>query len=459
MKNIKLFAFCITLLIPSVFASTKPNIVLIISDDQAWNDFSFMGHKKIETPNLDKLAKNSALFRRGYVPTGLCRPSLMTIATGLYASEHRITGNDPSRDLYKGTEKKEFAKKMAMVVRKLDTLPKLLAKKGYLSHQSGKWWEGNYEDGGFTHGMTEGLFKSPKGGRHGDKGLRIGREGIGPIRNFVKEAKAKRKPFFIQYAPFLPHTPHTPPSNLFKKYQQKVDNKFIAKYYAMCEWFDQTCGELVDVIDEAKVRKNTMFVFVTDNGWINRTDRSHFAARSKQSAHEGGVRTPIFFSWPGHIKPADRPEIVSSIDIFPTILSVAGIKPPSNRKGLDLWDHLKTGKQIKRDTIYGENFSHDVISLENIESTLLHRWVIEDEYKLILTYDGDAGHYAKYHDFSDMRPQLYNLIKDPHETTNLAGSKPSLVKKLATKLHQWYPVKKRKALKVFGKHKKLSMTK
>ena len=76
--------------------SAAPNVVLILSDDQAWNDYSFMGHEQIETPNLDRLAKESVLFRRGYVPTSLCRPSLMTLATGHYAHAHGVTGNDPS---------------------------------------------------------------------------------------------------------------------------------------------------------------------------------------------------------------------------------------------------------------------------------------------------------------------------------------------------------------------------
>ncbi len=80
-------------------AERPPNIVLIISDDQAWTDYGFMGHPVIETPNLDKLARNSAVFPRGYVPTALCRPSLATLATGLYAHQHKISGNDPSHAL------------------------------------------------------------------------------------------------------------------------------------------------------------------------------------------------------------------------------------------------------------------------------------------------------------------------------------------------------------------------
>jgi len=145
-----------------------PNIVLILSDDQAWTDYSYMGHAEIETPNLDALAKQSALFRRGYVPTALCRPSLMTIITGRYAHQHRITGNDPSpKYAERGSEKnnQQRAELIANVDR-YPTLAKLLAQRGYQCHQSGKWWEGSFQRGGFTHGMTRG-FPEP-GGRHGD---------------------------------------------------------------------------------------------------------------------------------------------------------------------------------------------------------------------------------------------------------------------------------------------------
>ena len=79
-------------------AAQRPNIVLILSDDQAWTDFGFMGHPVIKTPQLDKLSKQSVTFQRGYVPTALCRPALTTLATGLYSHQNMITGNDPDRN-------------------------------------------------------------------------------------------------------------------------------------------------------------------------------------------------------------------------------------------------------------------------------------------------------------------------------------------------------------------------
>ena len=94
-----LFAFGLCLLAPAAALAAdakRPNIVFIISDDHAWTDYGFMGHPHIETPNLDKLASRSAVFTRGYVPTALCRPSLATLATGLYAHQHEISGNDPA---------------------------------------------------------------------------------------------------------------------------------------------------------------------------------------------------------------------------------------------------------------------------------------------------------------------------------------------------------------------------
>ena len=107
-------------------ASAKPNIVMIVSDDQAWTDYSFMGHETIKTPSLDRLARQSVLFRRGYVPTSLCRPSLMTMITGQYAHRHGVTGNDPSpRNYRKGTE--SFAASRAKLIAFVDqtkTLPK-----------------------------------------------------------------------------------------------------------------------------------------------------------------------------------------------------------------------------------------------------------------------------------------------------------------------------------------------
>ena len=427
-------------------AADRPNIVLIISDDQGWTDYGFMGHPDIRTPHLDRLARESIVFKRGYVPTALCRPSLVTLLTGHYAHAHGVTGNDPSpKHANKGSAlyKKRRAQLISYIDR-FETVPELLAERGYVSHQSGKYWEGNYRRAGFTHGMTRG-FPQP-GGRHGDDGLKIGRAGMAPIEEFVDMALAEKKPFFLWYAPFLPHTPHNPPERLLAKYRSESRPTTVARYYAMCDWFDETCGQLIGMLDQKGLRDNTLIVYVTDNGWIQDPDGDGYAPRSKQSPYEGGIRTPIIFSWPGKLKPAERSDLVSSIDLAPTMLAAAGARQPTDLPGLDIWQSLTEGEPIDRDAIFGEGFAHDIADIENPEASLLYRWCIAGKWKLLLTYDGEANRYRKSHPRKIKGPQLFDLEADPTELSNLAHQHPEIVKRLSKQIADWYPLKQRKLL-------------
>ena len=444
MKKIRILLFLLTVNV-WLYAQKSPNILYIISDDQAWTDYGFMGHPQIKTPHLDKLADESVLFERGYVPTALCRPSLVTLINGQYAHKHGVTGNDPSSKYASGQMKQRKAKLISYLDR-FDTLPDLLGEKGYLSHQSGKWWEGNFKHGGFTHGMTRG-FPQP-GGRHGDDGLKIGREGLQPIEEFVDHSMKKKKPFFLWYGVFLPHTPHNPPERLLKPYRDMGLPLPIAKYYANCTWFDETCGQLIDILEERNLRDNTLIVYVTDNGWINRTDKSAYAPRSKQTPYEGGIRTPIMFSWPnGNLKNGKRKDVVSSIDLFPTVLAATEARSPEGLPGINLLNNLKTERPVKRKRIFGESFAHDIADIENPEDSLLFRWTIEGKWKLLLTYDGEVNRYKTTHPRKEKRPQLFNLLKDAEEENNLAEKNPDVVAKLVSKIDNWWPLKERKVVK------------
>ena len=432
-----------------VAAQDQPNIVMIISDDQAWTDYSFMGHESIKTPNLDQLARQSVVFRRGYVPTALCRPSLMTMITGHYAHQHGITGNDPSPKYAPPNTELNKTQRAELIanVDKHATLPRELAKAGYLCHQSGKWWEGSFERGGFTHGMTRGFPK--KGGRHGDDGLKIGREGLSAVTDFIDMSIEKKKPFFVWYAPFLPHSPHNPPKRLLNKYTVDGRPVTIAKYYAMCDWFDETCGQLIDHLDKANVRDDTLIVYACDNGWIQSPDSRRYAPRSKQTPYEGGIRTPIMFSWPTKMKPAMRKELCSTIDLAPTILAAAQLPQDATLPGLNLLPNLTSGSPIKRKTIFGESFAHDIADINNPEASLLFRWCITDKWKLLLTYDGEVNRYQSTHPRTEKRPQLFDLDADPAELKNVAADHPKLVASMAAQIENWYPVKERKAITKF----------
>ena len=390
-------------------AARRPNVVMIISDDQSWTDFGFMGHEEIRIPHLDALAARSLVYERGYVPSSLCRPSLASMITGLYPHEHGITGNDPPR----GQQRDRMLRHIEAAV----TLPKLLAKLGYRSLQTGKWWEGNCRCGGFSDGMTHG--ERARGGRHGDEGLKIGRRTMQPIYDFI--ADCGDHPFFLWYAPLLPHNPHNPPERLLEKYRREGESEYVAKYHAMCEWFDETCGQLLAHLREQGLEEDTLVVFVTDNGWIQRDDAKGYAARSKRSPYEGGVRTPIMFSWPGHVTPQRRDAYASSVDLAPTILRACGAAVPAAMSGVDL-----LASDVRRDAVFGALFSHDVADLDQPTKGLQARYVVRDGWKLIAPQ-------------AEGRPaELFDLGADPHERADLASTQPQRAAALQQVLDGWW---------------------
>ncbi len=407
-------------------AATPPNIVLIISDDHAWTDYGFMGHPQIKTPHLDRLASNSLTFRRGYVPSSLCCPSLASIITGLYPHQHKVTSNDPpplsgtNRRSTAGTE--AFAAGREVMNRHLEavpTLPRLLAPLGYQSFQSGKWWQGEFRRGGFTHGMTRGQ-------RHGDEGLDIGRKTMQPIYDFIDKSHSAGEPFFVWYAPLMPHDPHTPPERLLAKYRTQAPSEHVAKYWAMVEWFDETIGSLLAHLDERKLSDNTIVVYLADNGWIQNVDAPRYAPKSKQSQYDGGLRTPIMIRWPGHFAPSMSDELAISIDIAPTLLAAVGERPSPQMQGINLLDAAAVRN---RRTIHGECFTHNAVDLNDPAANLRWRWLIDEHWKLIVP---DAANEP------DAKVELYDLAADPHEEKNLATEDPQRVAVLKEQLDAWW---------------------
>ena len=422
---------------------SKPNVVIIISDDQAWTDYGFMGHPKIKTPNLDKLASQSLLFERGYVAAPLCRPSLASMLTGLYPFQHGVTGNDVDGS----NRRAELDIPLRKQFYNHQNFVRALTDDGYLAHQSGKWWEGSWKDGGFTHGMTHGDPK--RGGRHGDEGLKIGRQSMQPIKDFIDLALSKEKPFLVWYAPFLPHTPHNPPPKLLENYESIKLSREEAKYFAMCEWFDSTCGELINYLDRKNIRENTLVIYVCDNGWAaastNKKDPNQrlwkrYAQRSKSSPFEKGIRTPIMLSWPGTITPKRSQDLAHSIDLFPTIAAVSQIKPSLDLPGINLLDSQKR-KERKR--IFGASYSVYNMTPGNPNGTLQYQWCIEGDWKLLLRYNGlDKTHYKQLHVWDKEPVRLYNLKLDPHEKNEVSNENLEVIERIKNEIHKWHLVKK-----------------
>ena len=379
-----------------------PNIVWIIADDQAYTDFGFMDHEVVKTPNLDRLAASSALFPNGYVPSSLCRASLATLITGKYAFDHGICFNDPPEgrtqaDTYRFLQQQT-------------PLPFALQSKGYRSMQTGKFWEGRYTNGGFTDGMTEG-------GRHGDEGLTIGRETMQPIDDFL--AVESDDPFFIWFAPYLPHTPHNAAPEYEDIYAGKGLDQKTLKYYAAISWLDDTVGEMMDLLDKHGEADNTIIMFIVDNGWAPLLDGDSFRdlqgrnlrfdPRSKSSPYEDGVRTPIMISWPGRIQPRRYDDLVSSIDFYPTALAMAAVRPVPGLQGTNLLPFVTSTISMPARDIFGEIYYHTSVDLDDPKVNVTHRWIRRGDMKLIVN------------DYDDGRAELYNLRADPTERHNLAG--------------------------------------
>ncbi|WDI41046.1 sulfatase-like hydrolase/transferase [Bremerella sp. P1] len=408
-------------------AAENPNVVFLLSDDQGWTDYGFMGHPHVQTPNLDRLASAGILYERGYVTAPLCRPSLASIVTGLYPHQTQIRGNDPTMPV--GFQRRtEPGKKLWQERRDRMTSPmashpsfiKALKQNGYATLQTGKWWEGNPLDHGFTHAMTHGDLS--RGGRHGDEGLKIGRETMTPIYDFIDTAHSNNQPFFIWYGVFLPHSPHNAPDRLFNKYKDIAPNEPTARYWANVEWLDEGCGELVKFLKAKDLYDNTIFVYTCDNGWVQDPDTKNRSVRSKREPYEAGIRTPIFITHGDRIKPQrDSETLASNIDIAPTILKACGLEAHSEMLGLD----LREPSQLKtRNRIFVDVYDHDsdIDQLDDTNNGLVARVVIDGWNKLIAR----PG-----------RSELYDLQVDADDRNDLSETYPDRVRELEDIVDRW----------------------
>jgi len=401
---------------------SKPNIVMIIADDLTWNDYGFMGHPAVQTPNIDRLAEEGVLFTNGYLPNSICRPSLASLATGLYPYQHKITTNYRkinTRRLEDETDLPVYVQQMQT----LDTIPRFLAQHGYASYQAGKWWEEAYSNGGFTHGD-----KAPdKEGFALTRKNIIGRETMEPLYDFIKEHK--ESPFFIWYAPQLPHTPLNPAKQYKALYSAEEVNEKTKKYWGMITWFDETVGELVSFVAQQGLSENTLFIYLADNGYLMNPDiMGRSMTQGKLTPYDGGGRTPVIFYWPDTLKGETRSELVSSLDMFPTLVELVSGSGDHDIEfsGLSLLPLLETGKDLQRDYVAGEGF-RNAGDRDLLNNPREYRWLRKGEWKLI--------------EFSHGARELYNMSLDPAELNNLidAAAHQSTVQHLAGLLEEELP--------------------
>ncbi len=412
-----------------------PNIILLVGDDQGYPYFGFMGADYVQTPNMDKLAASGTLFTEGYVPQNHCRPSLQTLMTGTLPTDYDM-------DVDKIIEERSIPEDSVVefkhhVMKYFETLPRILKKQGYTSFQGGKWWEFNYQNGGFDEGMTKGWKKGDKGKNEwflqfmGGEGRQLARATMQPVYDYVENNSDK--PFFIWFAPELPHYPFDAPDKYYNIYKDKDMTESAKRYYANCTWFDDGVGELVRYLKEKGEFDNTLFVYVNDNGWEQepyqefRADslRWHNGGdKGKLSVYDQSFRTPIIFSWKDKIKAgATSKALMHSADIPATILDYIGVETPDNYFGRSYKSLVEDTNKTDREIIIGKatqmRSEKDMMGMK-IEAY----WARTDDwfFQWNLTLETIA---------------LFDMNKDPRNDNNLAESNPELIKEFKDKIEAW----------------------
>ncbi len=406
--------FCSIFLINSTQKRTKlPNVLIILTDDQGYGDFGIHGNQFVETPVLDKLARESAQFERFYV-SPLCAPTRASLLTGRY---HLRTGTvSVSRGLEIMREKEV-------------TLAEIFKSNGYKTGIFGKWHNGKHfpnnpngqgfeEFFGFSGGHWSNYFDTNL--EHNDEEV--------STKGFITDVltdKAlafiennKNRPFFC-YVPYnAPHSPHQVPDKYFDKYKAKGLDDELSSIYGMCENIDENIGKLLQKLDNSGLSENTIVIFMTDNG-PNGVRYNANMKGIKGSVDEGGVRVPCFVRWKSKIQPSTVKILGSSIDILPTLQELCALKPI---KTLPL-DGISLAKTLfgKLQSSDRQLFTH-VAQPEKIIKAFPAA-VRTNQYRLIV---------------KENSTELYDMLKDPEQKRDISNIEPKITKDLSADYQAWF---------------------
>jgi arylsulfatase A-like enzyme len=407
----------------------RPNIVFILADDLGREDCGFMGGKQIKTPNLDKLAQVGTILDAFYVQP-VCSPTRAALLTGRYPMRHGLQVGVVRPWAQYGLPLEE------------QTLAQGLKQAGYATAIVGKWHLGTVQPEylptrrGFDHqyghynGAIDYFTHVRDGGFDWHRDDKVCRD-EGYSTTLLGDAAAKfvtetagKKPFFL-YVPFnAVHTPMQVPEEYLKPYGNlKGDRRKLA---GMLAAMDEAVGKIVAAVEKAGVRKNTLFVFSSDNGGFapgRVTDNGKYRA-GKGTLYEGGVRVAAFATWEGHLPPGKiNPEPMHIVDWYPTLLGLAGAKVEQKLPldGRDIWLTLTQGKPSP----------HDAILLNvtpNVGAIRMGDW------KLVVKNGMDNPDGGRPANAGAKSVELFNLKDDPYEKTNLAEKEPERLKQLQARL-------------------------
>jgi uncharacterized sulfatase len=400
-----------------------PNLVLLIADDLGYLDHGFMGSPVVETPHLDALAREGTVLSHGYATSSICRPALRSLLTGLHPRQwdRRVLALQARGLAGRGDE----------VIGEFATLPRWLAARGYASFQAGKLWEASYRVAGFG----DGLQRPGDDPSHGGAGRMLGRSlPLDAVAAFLDARRAQ--PFFLWFAPMLPHPPHDADRALQARYQGRGLPASAVRYYANVTRFDALVGELLGLLAERGLRERTLVVYLADNGWdqppgLEVREGASDGPRGKNTLYEIGWRTPIVLSWPGVVPAgAVSDALVSTVDLVPTLLDYAGAALPAELPGRSLRGLVQEGVPWPREEVIGslrgarqpsgaraEPLASGAAPPESFVLRSRERWYV-------------------------WRPQLdreelYDAQGDPRAERDLAAAEPVRVQRFRSRVLRW----------------------
>ncbi len=410
-------------------ANSPPNIVFIIADDMDYEHFGFMGSQTAKTPAIDRLAESGFTFSTAHLPMSRCHPTLASFLSGRYPHQSGIYYNY-------GTAK----------LSPENSLPNQLKAAGYATFVTGKYWEGDPREMGFTHGLG--------------KDTTLVRQGQDSVNAFLDEVGGKQ-PFLLWWAPLLPHTPHNPSEErlaLFPRSEIPIPEWLTGrrqqyrnreqKSLAMETWLDDGVADLMSQLETRGLRENTLVVFLVDNGWCN-------GLISKGSPFEKGVRTPVIFNWPGTVAQGTSDELISTLDVFPTMLEFAGLTPAEDLPGRSLSPVVRSESEADytfRQELFGAIYPAFVTEGdERPERDVYALYVRTQEWKYILyvqdvVQERNRDYFRIQSILTDYPTRaagdedLYRLTDDPHELNNLATKQENAeqLKQFRAQVLRWW---------------------
>ncbi len=395
-------------------AERKPNVLLVITDDQGWGDIRSHGNDKLDTPVLDKLAADGTRFDRFFV-SPVCAPTRASLLTGRYHPRTGVHGVTRGWETMRSEEV---------------TLAEVLKEAGYATGIFGKWHNGaHYPYHPNGQGFDEFLgFCAGHWNNYFDTTLEHNRQPVktkGYISDVLTDAalgfidKHRERPFLCYLAYNAPHSPFQVPDRYFQKYKDRGLDNPTACVYGMVENIDDNLGRLFKKLDDLKLTNDTIVIFLTDNGPNGNRFNGGMLGR-KGSIHEGGIRVPLFLRWPGHLKSGlTASQIAAHIDLLPTILELCQVPAPKARPidGVSLAPLLQGKTEGWPDRML---FMHQA-----------RQGQVEPAPGSVRTQQWRLANTGKGW-------ELYDMLADPGQKKNVAGEHPEVVAKLRKAYEDWF---------------------